>query len=181
MFSSSSTLKPLNFLLKPWLIFTYSWFVIPLLSHSSCFTLTHFPPLFGVLTTPVYPSCEASASQLMAGPSQKDFPLGHESVTLNSNTYWESPSTLWTSWTASMNDNVSAVSPLALRIETWTFHSSNRVMLCFLLRLPWNPWNFLLKPWLIFAYSWFIIWLLSYSSHFTMTHPCWLMVLPCTI
>ena len=40
-FSSSFTLKPLNFLLKPWLIFAYSWFIIPLLSYLSCFTLTH--------------------------------------------------------------------------------------------------------------------------------------------
>ena len=42
----------------------------------------------------------------------------------------------WTSWTASMNDSVSAASPLALRIEMWTFHSSNRVMLRFPLQLP---------------------------------------------
>ena len=72
----------------------------------------------------------------MAGPSQKAFPLEHVSVTLNSNTYWESLSTLWTSWTTSMNDSVSTASPLALKIEMWTFHSSNGVMLCFPLRLP---------------------------------------------
>ena len=35
--------------------------------------------------------------------------------------------------------------------------------------------------WLILAYSWFIIILLSYSSCFTMTHLRWLMALPCTI
>ena len=99
-------------------------------------TLTHFLPLSGVLKTPVYPSCEASASQLTAGPSRKAFPLGHMSETLNSNIYWEFLSTLWTSWIASMNDNVSTASPLALRIETWTFHSKNGVMLRFLLRLP---------------------------------------------
>ena len=45
-FSSLFTLKPLNFLLKPWLIFAYSWFVILLLSYSPCFTLTHLCLLF---------------------------------------------------------------------------------------------------------------------------------------
>ena len=60
-------------------------------------TLTHFLPRFGVLMTPVYPSCGASASQSTAGPSWKAFPPGHVSETLNSNIYKEFLSTLWTS------------------------------------------------------------------------------------
>ena len=65
-----------------------------------------------------------------------DSPLGHEFATMNNNIYMESPSTHWTSWTASMNDSVSEVSPLALRIKTRMFHSNNGVMLHFSFRTP---------------------------------------------
>ena len=39
-----------------------------------------------------------------------------------------------------MNNNVSTVSPLALKIETWTFHPSNGVMLRLPLRFSLDPY-----------------------------------------
>ena len=59
--------------------------------------LDSLPPTLWSPKDPVYPSCEASASLSTAGPSQKAFPLGHVSGTLNSNIYREFLSTLWTS------------------------------------------------------------------------------------
>ena len=50
-FSSLSTLKPLNFLLKkPWLIFAYSWLVITLPMTHLCLLLIHHPTSFLLIT-----------------------------------------------------------------------------------------------------------------------------------
>ena len=68
------------------------------------------PPTLWSPEDPVCPSWAVLASQLTAGPSQTDSPLGHKSTTMNNNIYGELPLTHWTSWTASMSNNISAVS-----------------------------------------------------------------------
>ena len=72
-----------------------------------------------------------------------------------------------------------------LHLRTLASQSPLRHLILLLSLIPWITIDFflthLVSPWLIFAYPWFVIPLLPYSSCFTLTHHCWLIAPPCTI